>query len=251
MLHCRRHAAQSLDRCQEEPGIAELPADFSRVRAGDPPVALTFYYGAGSPYAWRVWLALEHKGIPYERKVLSFAEGDPKKPEFVALNPRGKVPAIADGDFRLYESAAIVEYLDDAYPDYGKRLFPGSVRDRALVRRMVCEADNYVAAAMNRLVRSVLFTKPDEWNPERMTAARDELLAELARWPAAFRGDYLAGPLSAADYTLYPLVALALRCEKKQPDLALRERLPQRIGAWMQGVEILPFFPKTWPAHWK
>jgi len=84
-------------------------------------VALTFYYGAGSPYAWRVWLALEHKGIPYERKVLSFAEGDPKKPEFLALNPRGKVPAIVDSDgpggkpYTVIESGAILIYLADKY----------------------------------------------------------------------------------------------------------------------------------------
>src|SRR5215470_19212410 len=51
---CRRHAAQALDRCQGEPGDAEPAADFNRARDGDRPVALTFYYGAGSPYAWRV-----------------------------------------------------------------------------------------------------------------------------------------------------------------------------------------------------
>ena len=214
-------------------------------------MALTFYYGAGSPYTWRVWLALEHKSIPHERRVLSFAEGDLKKPEFLAINPRGKVPAIVDGDLRLYESAAIVEYLEDAYPDYGKRLFPGAAVDRALVRRQICEADNYFAPAMNRLVRLVLFTKPEEWNGERIAAARDELAAELARWRGEIRGEYLAGPVSAADYTLYPMVALGLRCEKKKPDLGLRAAIPERINAWMQGVEMLPFFPRTWPAHWK
>jgi len=214
-------------------------------------VALTFYYGAGSPYAWRVWLALEHKAIPHERRVLSFAEGDLKKPDYLAINPRGKVPAIVDGDLRLYESTAIVEYLEDAYPDDGKRLFPGSVRDRALVRRLVCEADNYVVPAMNRLVQRVLFTKQEGWDAERIAAARDEVVAEVERWVQAFHGDYLAGPLSAADFTLYPLIALALRCEKKKPDLGLRAAIPERINAWMQEVEMLPFFPRTWPAHWK
>jgi glutathione S-transferase len=214
-------------------------------------LALTFYYGAGSPYAWRVWLALEHKSIPHERRVLSFAEGDLKKPEFLAINPRGKVPAIVDRDLRLYESAAIVEYLEDAYPDYGKRLFPGAAADRALVRRQICEADSYFAPAMNRLAGRVLFTKPEEWSGERIAAARDEFVVELERWRGEIRGEYLAGPLSAADYTLYPMVAMALRCEKKKLDLGLRAALPERINAWMQGVEMLPFFPRTWPAHWK
>jgi glutathione S-transferase len=131
-------------------------------------LAPTFYYGAGSPYAWRVWLALEHKHIPHERKVLSFSAGDLKRPEFLAINPRGKVPAIVDGALRLYESAAIVEYLEEAYPDHGERLFPGAAADRALIRRQICEADCYFAPPMNRLMRLVLLTKPEEWNAERI-----------------------------------------------------------------------------------
>jgi glutathione S-transferase len=214
-------------------------------------MALTFYYGAGSPYAWRVWLALEHKGIPYERKVLSFSDGDTGKPEFIALNPRGKVPVVVDGDLTLYESAAILEYLDDAYPESGGRLFPGAAGDRALVRRMVCETDNYVGPLVNRLFWLVLLTRQEAWNPERIARTRDDLVAELGRWPGQIRADYLAGPLTAADFTLYPLVALALRCDRRKPDLGLRERLPARIGAWMQGVEALPILPRTWPPHWQ
>lgn len=218
-------------------------------------MAITFYYGAGSPYAWRVWLALEHKALAYELRVLSFSEGDLKRPGFIALNPRHKVPVVvdkgADGEFALYESAAILEYLDDAYPGSGRPLFPGDARARALVRRMVCEADNYVGAAVDRLVARVLFTREPEWNADKIRGARDALLAEIESWPGQMRGDYLAGPLSAADFTLYPIIAMALRCEKKKPDIELRAALPERISAWMRRVESLPYFAKTWPAHWK
>jgi glutathione S-transferase len=213
-------------------------------------MALSFYYGAGSPYAWRVWLSLEHKSIPYEIKVLSFSAGDLKRPEFLALNPRGKVPVIVDRDIVLYESAAIVEYLEDAYPDYGKRLFPGGLAERALVRRMVCEADAYFAPVLNRLLAHVLFTAEAQWKPDRIAAARDELLVEFERWAQARRGDYLAGHLSAADFTLYPMLALAFRCEKRKPDLGLRERLPASLDLWMHGMEMLPYLRRTWPAHW-
>jgi glutathione S-transferase len=115
----------------------------------------------------------------------------------------------------------------------------------------VCETDNYFAPAMNRLSQRVLYTQPEEWSEERIAAARDEVVAEFGRWRDSFRGDYLAGPLSAADYTLYPMVAYALRCEKKKPDLGLRAALPERINEWIQRVEMLPYFPQTWPAHWK
>jgi glutathione S-transferase len=220
-------------------------------------MAITFYYGAGSPFAWRVWLALEYKGLAYELRVLSFSEGDLKKPEFAALNPRRKVPVLLDAQghgqlpFALYESAAILEYLDEAYPGSGMSLFPGDVRGRALIRRMVCETDNYLAPAVNRLLSRVLFTPEAQWQEDKIAAAHLHCVEELDAWEPQFRGEFLAGPLSAADLTLYPIVALALRCEKKRPDLALRAALPQAITGWMRRIEGLPYFSKTWPAHWK
>src|SRR4029078_485755 len=107
-------------------------------------MSLVLYYGSGSPYAWRVQLALEHKAVPYERKVLSFSAGDTRKPEFIALNPRHRVPTIVHDDFVLYESNAIVEYLDEAFPATGAPLFPGDARTRARVRRRMLEACNHV-----------------------------------------------------------------------------------------------------------
>src|SRR5207247_10240 len=104
-------------------------------------MSLVLYYGSGSPYAWRAQFALEHKALPYERKVLSFSAGDTRKPEFLALNPRHRVPVLVDGDFVLYESNAIVEYLDEAHPATGAPLFPGDVRTRARVRRLIMHVD--------------------------------------------------------------------------------------------------------------
>ena len=106
-------------------------------------MAPTLYYGSGSPYAWRAQLALEHKALPYELKLLSFSAGDTRKPEFLALNPRHQVPVLVDGDFTLYESNAIVEYIDEAYPGRGAPLFPGDAKTRAVIRRMILEVDNY------------------------------------------------------------------------------------------------------------
>ena len=220
-------------------------------------MAITFYYGAGSPFAWRAWLALEHKALAYDLRVLSFSQGDLKKPEFAALNPRHKVPVLVDAQgpgqvpFVLYESAAILEYLEEAYPASGMPLFPGDVRGRAQIRRMVCEADNYVAPAVNRLLSRVLFTPEAQWNEDKIAAARKDCVDELSTWTSQIRGDYLAGPLSAADLTFYPMVALALRCEKKRFDFALRAALPKAIAGWMRRIEGLPYFSKTWPAHWK
>jgi glutathione S-transferase len=212
-------------------------------------MAVVFYYGSGSPYAWRVWLALEHKRIPYEQKTVSFSAGDLRKPEFLAINPRHKVPAIVDEGFSLYESTAIVEYLDEKYP--APKLFPGDVRQRALARRMVQEADQYYAVAMEVLVDQVLFTPPDKWDPNQIAKGREAVAQELVLWESLLRGDYLAGELSAADFTLYPLIALTLRIEKKKTDLDVRGMIGPKVAAWMKRIESLPYFQKTWPPHWK
>ena len=212
-------------------------------------MSIEFYYGAGSPYAWRVWLALEHKKLAYDLKTLSFSAGDTRKPEFVKLNPRHQVPVIVDNGFVLYESAAILEYLDEAYPE--PSLFPGDKQNRAVIRRMVREADEYYDEVNVKLLMSVLFTKPEEWNESTIASARDEVIAELGNWERMLTGDYFAGQLSAADFTFYPLLAIALRCEVKKPGLGLKAALPPKTAAWMQRIESLPYFKKTWPAHWK
>lgn len=214
-------------------------------------MALTFYYGSGSPYAWRVWLALEHKSISYEQQILSFSAGDLSKPEFAALNPRCKVPCIVDDGFALYESVAILEYLDERYPG-GQGLFPGDVRERAVVRRMVQEADQYYASTMERLVDQILFTPQEQWNTERIARARVGLAEETRRWETLMRGAFLAGPqVSAADFTLYPLIALTLRMQRRKPDLDAKGLIGPRLRAWMEQIEALPYFDKTIPPHWK
>ena len=139
-------------------------------------MALTFYYGSGSPYAWKVHLALEHKALPYDRKLLSFAAGDTRKPEFVALNPRHRVPTIVDGDFVLYESNAIVEYLEDAYPGRGEPLFPAAVRERAVVRRLIDEFDNYTDKALDPVLEQAFWTKAENRDAAKLAAGRQAVI---------------------------------------------------------------------------
>ena len=213
-------------------------------------MAITFWYGSGSPYAWRVWLALEAKAIPYEWKPISFSEGDHRKPEFLKLNPRHKVPVIVDGDFTLYESAAILEYLDERY-DTGLKLFPGDVKRRALVRRLVREADDYFSAASEPVQEAIFFTKRENWNADAIAAGREKLAREAAKWEAALAGEWLAGELSAADFTLYPMVALCLRMDIRKPDLDAAAVFGPNMQAWMRRMQALPYLDKTIPPHWK
>jgi len=215
-------------------------------------MALTLYYGSGSPYAWRAQLALEHKALPYELKVLSFSAGDTRKPEFLALNPRHRVPVLVDGEFVLYESNAIVEYLDEAYPGRGAPLFPGDAKARAIVRRLILEIDNYSDKSTDQLLDQAFAIKPDERDAKKIAEGRQSVVDELAMISKSMRGDYLAGPLSAADFALYPLVAFLFRAEKvKLPDLDANGMLTPQLRAWKARIEALPYLDKTVPPHWR
>ena len=214
-------------------------------------MSLVLYYGSGSPYAWRAQLALEHKALPYEMKVLSFSAGDTKKPEFVALNPRHRVPTLVDGDFVVYESNAIAEYLDEAYSGRGAPLFPGDVRMRATVRRLISEVDDYFDKALDPLTTQAFSKKPEERDPQAIAAARKAVMDEYALFNRYLAGDFLAGPLSAADFALYPLVAFVKRSETKLPDLDADGMLTPGLRAWKARIEALPYFDKTIPPHWK
>jgi glutathione S-transferase len=220
-------------------------------------MAIVFYCGSGSPYAWRVWLALEHKGLPYELRMLSFDRGDVKQPAFVAMNPRGQVPVIQDGDYILYESAAIVEYLEDAYPGAGAPLLPDAPRSRGLVRRLVREADEYLFESVAGLLEQVLFVPQAKWSDDAILKAREKLLAELPRWQRLVSaatggaGPFLAGAVGAADFTAYPFFALTMRAQRRRPSLELEAALGPHITEWMRRVEALPYFDRTYPPHWR
>jgi glutathione S-transferase len=213
-------------------------------------MALTFYAMSGSPYAWRVWLALEHKALPYELKMLSYDAGDLSKPQFAVLNPRRKVPVIVDGDLVVYESAAIVEYLEDKAPGE-PRLFSADVKRRAVERRMVREVDQYFSAALEYLVSEVLFTPKHRWSKSYITEACDRIKQELGVWAPRFGDGYLAGDLSAVDFSLYPQLALIRRIGERNAGVLPEGLIGAPVAAWMQRMDALPATQKTWPPHWK
>ena len=214
-------------------------------------MAITLYSGSGSPYGWRVQLALEHKALPYELKMLSFSAGDTRKPEFVAINPRHQVPTIVDGDFTLYESNAIVEYLDDAYPGRGEMLFPGDAKNRALARRLIQEIDNHFDKAIDTVVDQAFSKKPEERDAAKIAEGRAAIVEEYGMFTRAMVGEFLAGKLSAADYAFYPLVAFVFRSQMRLPDLDADAMLTPALRAWKARIEALPYFDKTIPPHWK
>src|SRR5919107_5066763 len=77
---------------------------------------IKLYDFKSSPNCQRVRVVLEEKKLPYETVPVDLRAQAQKTPEFLKLNPNGKVPVITDGDTVLYESCIINEYLDEKYP---------------------------------------------------------------------------------------------------------------------------------------
>lgn len=77
---------------------------------------LTLYHASPSRSSIVLWM-LEELGEPYDIKLLSLSAGDNRKPDYLAINPMGKVPALKHGDTVITELAAICTYLADEFPD--------------------------------------------------------------------------------------------------------------------------------------
>jgi glutathione S-transferase len=212
-------------------------------------MALTFYYGSGSPFAWKVWLTLEHKGIAHEAKRLSFDKEETRSPEFLKVNPRAQVPAILDDGFALAQSNAICEYLEERYPD--KPLMPKDVKARAIIRRMIAEADDKLYKASSELMDLALYAAKEP-DLKAIGEAKAKLLEEMKVWEGYLNGDYFGGALSLADFAIYPYMRMPVRVEERAPGLGLkRTELPPKVAAWLARIEAMPYYAKTIPPHWK
>jgi glutathione S-transferase len=215
-------------------------------------MALDFYHGHGSPYSWRVWLALEFKGIAYNLKVLSFQNEETKKPEFVALNPRHTVPTLVDDGYALWESLAILEYLDERFAS-GPKLYPGDARNRARIRRLIQEMTGYLAAEGIDAITSELFFKGDAApDMAKVAEGRKRLTEELDYFARELRGKFLAGDEpTAADFVLMPFLGYVWRVNFRKPETKLDDVIPPAIAEYKKRIEALPYYDKTFPPHWR
>lgn len=219
-------------------------------------MAIELYWGSGSPFAWRVMLTLEVKGLAYESKLLEFSKGEHKAPKFLKLNPRGKVPALKDGDFVVYESLAIMTYLDRKYP--APPLFGATPEDAGLIWQTISECDSYFASAGDKVVRPLFFGKGLD-KVEEIQQAAETIRQELKTLDAKLTQRWwLAGAsISAADIVVFPMIQLILRAAGKDTAkpfnlgfLPLAGAYPN-VAKWIERVEALPNYQRTYPPHWR
>ncbi len=169
---------------------------------------MKLYTVVGSPNSRKVEAVINHLGLGVEREYLDFFTGDLRKPTYLALNPNGMVPTLADGELVLWESNAILQYLaDKAGAD---SLFPRDLVKRAEVVRW----QNWELAHYNRAFGAIAFetvAKPGFGLGPTNAALVEEMKKNLARFApvldARMRGRaYVAGEgVTIADYSLIHL----------------------------------------------
>lgn len=219
-------------------------------------MAIELYWGSGSPYSWRVLLALEHKRLAYDSHELQFSKQEHKSPQMLRMNPRGRVPVLKDGDFVVFESLACLLYLDRKYAEYP--LFGTTAEEAATIMRVICEYQAYAEQHVTRIV-SAAFLETLDQDVEEVTRAMHLVAGEARTIEGRLsQCDWLVGELpSAADFVVFPGIMLLLRAMAKREAGDLRSRfLPMEttypaIARWIRRMEQLPGYERTYPPHWR
>jgi glutathione S-transferase len=219
-------------------------------------MAIEIYWGSGSPYSWRVLLALEYKRLAYDSHLLQFSKQEHKSPQMLRMNPRGRVPVLKDGDYVVFESLACLLYLDRKYPAYP--LFGTSAEEAGTIMRVICEYQAYAEQHVTQIVSAVFLDQLDQ-QAEEITRAMHIVGGEARTIEARLsKSDWLVGEQpSAADLTVFPGIMLLRRAMEKREAGDLRSRfLPMEstypaIARWIQRVEQLPGYERSYPPHWR
>ena len=191
-----------------------------------------------------VRMILAHKDVPYTFHDLETVMG---KPEHLALHPFDRVPVLRHGDFTVYETSAIVAYVDEAFS--GPRLTPQDVRARARMSQWISAVNSYYYYYMiyhvthERIVFPELGIASDEKVVEHALPKIEVGLGVIER-ELAHGKDYLLGAdLSIADFYLLPSTfAFSMTEEGKK----MYPRFPAFCG-WRERMENLPII-KTYRA---
>lgn len=163
-------------------------------------------YTAATPNGHKISIALEELGLDYETHVLSFDKQEQKAPEFLKINPNGRIPAIVDRDndnFAVFESGAILLYLAEKTG----RLLPADVKGRSTVIQWLMFQMGGVGPMQGQA--NVFY----RYFPEKLPSAIERYQHETRRLYQVLDGrlaqvEYLAGDYSIADIATYPWVSV-------------------------------------------
>src|SRR5262245_30348233 len=173
----------------------------------------------------KVRAVAEELGIPLEYVRVDLPAGGSHTPAFLARNPNGRVPVLVDGDFVLWESTAIIRYLAS-----GSRLLPTDRQAAAEVDRWISWQLAHLSPVLSRVgFEKVVkrLTGRGEPDPAVVAAGSVEFASLTAILDASLgRRQYVAGPLTLADFALAAHYSLAPAC-----GLDLRDH--RHVESWL------------------
>ena len=159
------------------------------------------FYTSATPNGWKVSMALEELELEYDAHVLNLSAGEQRAPEFLAINPNGRIPAIVDraaGDLAIFESGAILIYLAEK----AGRLLPTDTHGRFNVLQWLMFQMSGIGPMQGQ---AVVFVR---YFPEVVEPAIRRYCNETRRLYEVLDGhladhEYLAGEYSIADIANY------------------------------------------------
>jgi len=211
---------------------------------GNQDKAMKLYNANLSPNALRARAAIAELGLDVEIVDVDLRGGGNRTPEFLRLNPNGKVPVLVEegpgGDFVLWESRAINAYLASLKPEKG--LYPDDPKTRATIDQWSYWGAIHFGPTIQRVVFERLL-KPMFGMGEADEAVIEQQMKELAQFlpvlEAALKGkDWICGELTIADFALASVLVY-----RDQAKIAL-DAYPS-IEAWLQRMEARPSWQKA------
>jgi len=150
----------------------------------------------------RVRWTLQELGVDFEAITVNLGAGEHRRPEFLKLNPAGKIPLLVDGDLVLSESVAIVKYLAEKYPDRG--LLPTGLRNRAEVDRWLLFTATELEQPLWRISRhTAVYPVNDRIPGDVPLASRDfKQMAPVAEQHMQGRQFVVGDHVTVADFVL-------------------------------------------------
>ena len=186
-----------------------------------------------SPNCKRVKIALYEKGLPYEIIPIDIRNGEQKRPDYLKLNPYGKVPVLIDGKDVLFESCIINEYLEEKYPT--PPLMPKDPYIRGRIRILTDYALNYIHSHYWTL-RAEFFMRGERKQNQVVVAEETKILRDLLLYLEEAIGDrnYFMDTFTLLD------IALCTRFLRMESFGILPHSSLPRLDTWLQRMKERP-----------
>lgn len=193
-------------------------------------------YGSPRSSAGRCLWTLEETGVPYEMKEVDMRNKEHKSPEFLKINPNGKVPALADGELVLFESMAINFYLAEAYK---KELLGSTAAEKGLVHQWSFWASSELQGPIIEVFIQKVFVPEDKRDNDVIESNMKKLPDLFNVLDSALAGKkYLVGnQFSLADLNTASVASISMA-------IGLDMSPYKNIMSWMGAISDRPAFQK-------